>query len=62
VVDLVEMKKDIEEVKFSKEQLLSSSQFAKRKDLLCAVLEEGRQYTVREAETEIKKFLKRKVS
>ncbi len=59
---MVEMKKDVEEVKFSKEQLLSSGQFAKRKDLICAVLEEGRQYTVREVETEIKKYLKRKVS
>lgn len=59
---MVETKKDVEEVKFSKEQLLSSGRFAKRKDLLCAVLKDSSQYTVEEAEAEIKKFLKRKVN
>lgn len=59
---MTDLKKDIEDIRFSKEQFLSSGRFAKRKDLLCAVLKDSSQYTVEEAEAEIKKFLKRKVS
>lgn len=58
---MAEIKKEKTETLFSKGQLLSSGRFSKRKDLLCAVLEDNRQYSVKEAEAEIRKFMKRKV-
>lgn len=49
------------EPSFSKEQLLLSKRFQKRKDLVNALLEEGHVYTIREVEEKIKQYQKGKV-
>ena len=49
------------ESKFTKEQLLTATKFANRRDLLEAVLEADKTYTIDEAEQKMKEFLERKV-
>lgn len=46
---------------FSKDQILSSSKFNKRKDLLDALLDEDKHYSLKEVETVIEKFMKDEV-
>lgn len=46
------------EQKFSKEQICASVQYAKRRDLVDALLEEGKQYTKTEVDELIKKYMK----
>jgi hypothetical protein len=48
------------ENRFTKQQVLESKQFT-NKDLINAILEDGKTYTLKEVETEINKYLKRKV-
>ena len=45
----------------SKEQLLRSQRYAKRRDLLGALLEGGKWYTLEEVDTAIENFMKGKV-
>lgn len=49
------------ESRFTKEQILSSSKYARRRDLLDAVLEGGKLYTAKEVDTAITDFMKGKV-
>lgn len=49
------------ENKFTKSQVLASKKFT-NKDLINAILEEDRIYTLKEVEAEINKYLKRKVN
>ena len=51
-----------EEAVFSKEALINSKKYFSKRDLLSAVLEEGKFYTIKEAEERIKKYLKGKVN
>ena len=46
---------------FSKEQLLSSEHFRERKDIVNALLVSDEQYTVKEVEEKIKRYMKGKV-
>ena len=46
---------------FSKKQLLDSKRFEGRRDLLGALLEDGKDYSVETAELIIEKYLKGKV-
>ena len=48
-------------VVFPKEQLLRSQRYAKRRDLLGALLEDGKWYTLEEVDTAIENFMKGKV-
>ena len=48
--------------KFSKAQILSSKQYEERKDLLEAILEDGKEYSKKEVEQQIQKFMKGKVN
>lgn len=48
--------------KFSKEQLLGASRYAKRHDLLSALLENGKTYSFEEVDARIAKFMKGKVN
>jgi len=48
--------------KFSKEQLIRSTRFAGRRDLLGALLKEDKRYSVEEAETAIEHYMKGKVT
>lgn len=43
---------------FSKEQILGSEKYGNRRDLLHALLEDGRKYTMEEAEKKIEQFMK----
>ena len=45
----------------SKEQLLGSQRYAKRRDLLGALLEDGKRYTIEDVDTVIENFMKGKV-
>ncbi|MEG2383126.1 MAG: hypothetical protein RSB39_06015 [Oscillospiraceae bacterium] len=49
------------EAAFSKELLLRSQKYAGRRDLLCALLEDGRTYTTQEVDEIISEFMKGKV-
>lgn len=49
-------------ISHTKEQLLRSERYAKRRDLLTALLEDDKQYTLKEVDTAIEKFLKGKVN
>lgn len=50
-----------EENKFSKEQLVFSLRFRDRRDIVEALLEEGRMCTVKAVEEKIEKYMKGKV-
>ena len=47
--------------KFTKDQLLRSARYASRRDVLDAVLKDGRTYSHADVEQELDKFLKGKV-
>lgn len=51
----------IMENKFTKEQLVNSQKYRQYKDLLQAILKENKQYTLKQIDEEIKKFMKGKV-
>ncbi len=47
--------------RFSKEQILRSEKYAKRRDLLTAILKDDRAYTLADVDALIEKFMKGKV-
>lgn len=47
---------------FSREQILESRLFQDRRDLLGAILEDGKTYTIAQVEGRIEQFLKGKVN
>ena len=49
------------ENKFSKEQLIASSRFRERRDILEALLTDGELYTVNAVEEKIERYMKGKV-
>lgn len=53
--------KKAESVEYTKQQLLASKRFAKRRDLVGALLNDDEQYTIEQVEAAIVKFLKGKV-
>lgn len=58
ISDLSGLKK---EAAFSKSQLLKSKKFLNRKDILTALLEENKEYTLNQAEEIITNFMKGQV-
>ena len=52
---------DAEAASYTKDQLLRSKKYAARRDLLGALLEDGKTYTAAQVDREINHFLKRKV-
>lgn len=54
-------KNDTAAVAFTKEQLAASKKYAKRRDLIGALLEDGKTYTTKEVDALIEKFMKGKV-
>ena len=52
---------DAEAASYTKDQLLRSKKYAARRDLLGALLEDGKTYTIAQVDREINQFLKRKV-
>lgn len=59
----IEKKEEIKttESKYSKEQLLKSKKYSNRKDLLGVLLDDKKEYSFAEVDTEIDKFMKRGV-
>lgn len=53
--------KPAEPISFTKEQLIASDKFANQKDLVSALLEDGKTYTISETEKIINDHKKRKV-
>lgn len=49
------------EKKFTKEQLLKSQKYRHQRDLLSALLEDNKRYSVAEVNKKIKEFLERKM-
>lgn len=49
------------EHKFTKDKLIGSKKFANRRDVLNAVLEDGREYTIAETDKLIEDFMKGEV-
>lgn len=49
------------ERKFSKAQLLKSTQYQDQRDLLCALLEDGQRYSLAEVSKRVQEFLKREM-
>lgn len=47
--------------KFSKEQLAGSARYAARRDLVNALLDDGKEYTIQEADAAIAGYMERKV-
>lgn len=47
---------------FTKEQILKANRFAKRKDLVNALLTDGKEYSIDQVERMIQKYLKGKVN
>lgn len=52
---------DAEAASYTKDQLLRSKKYVARRDLLGALLEDGKTYTAAQVDREINQFLKRKV-
>lgn len=50
-----------ERKRFSKEQLLASERFRERRDIVDALLDNGRQYTVKDVEEAIGRYMKGRV-
>lgn len=50
-----------EEARFKKQELLQAACYQEKKDLVGALLEDGREYSLAEADAVIKKFMKGKV-
>lgn len=57
-----ETKEKKSELRFSKEQIAASSKYRSRKDLVNALLENGKTYTIEEVDIMIDKFMKGKVN
>lgn len=47
--------------RYTKEDLLNSKRYRHRRDLLDAILENGKTYTIQEVDNKIDKFMKGKV-
>lgn len=47
---------------YTKEQILLSNKYVKRRDLINALLDDDKEYTIQEVDTMMEKFLKGKVT
>lgn len=61
--DVTEEKKKIVpgEMRFTREQVLTSARYKSRKDLVAALLDDGRTYTIAEVDQMISRFMKGQV-
>ena len=55
-------KKGVEEVEFTKAQILASAKYGNSKDLVNALLDDGKTYTVESIDRKINQFMKGKVN
>lgn len=54
-------KKKEQDTKFEKSKLVNSERFKHNRDLVSALLEDGKSYTIKEVESKIEKYMKGKV-
>ena len=54
-------KKEAAAVTFTKEQLVTAKRYANRRDALCVLLEDGKQYTHADVEKALEDYMKGKV-
>lgn len=47
---------------YTKDQILASEKYVKRRDLINALLDDGKEYTIEEVDKMMQKFLKGKVT
>lgn len=59
---VVKKKETKQEFKFNKEQILASNKYKNRRDVLDVLLADGVEYTLKEVETLLEKFMKGKVN
>ena len=57
----VKEKKTHQEPKFTKEQILDSKKYSNRRDVLVAILDDEKSYTLEQIENLLEKFMKGKV-
>ena len=55
-------KTEVEEILFTKEQIISSKKYANRRDVLGAILSSDKTYTSEQVESLLDKFMKGKVN
>lgn len=53
--------KDAQSVSYTKEQLLASKKYQSKRDVLNALLDKGKTYTMEQVDTNIDKFMKGEV-
>lgn len=58
---MAKTKSEKQEIKFSKEQILASSKYANRRDVLGAILSDNDTYTFEKVDSLLDKFMKGKV-
>lgn len=51
---------ELEKATYTKEQLAASKRFQRRRDVIQAILEDGKRYTIEQAQAEIDKFYRKK--
>lgn len=61
-VSKAKKEKEQQESLFTKEQILASKKYSDRRDALGVVLADGKEYTLKEAEALLEKFMKGKVN
>jgi len=54
----IKKQEDSEEIKFTKEQILKSKKYRDQRDLINALLVNGRSYTLNDVDSMIEKFMK----
>lgn len=60
-VAVAEKKSEPAEPKFTKEQVLASARYENRKDLVSALLHDGREYTITEVDRMVDQIMKGRV-
>lgn len=53
--------KKVQETRYSKQQLVLSKKYSSNRDLLQAILEDEKKYTLKEVENKVEEFKKRRV-
>lgn len=56
-----EKKAELDEQKFTREQIVASARYRNRKDMVSALLDDGRMYTITEVDQMVDRIMKGKV-
>jgi hypothetical protein len=61
MIMMAKIKSEKQEIKFTKEQILASSKYSNRRDVLGAILSDNDTYTFEKVDSLLEKFMKGKV-